>query len=67
MVDYAAYADADHLGNGKVYHTGKPCIEDDCKRPAGTAWSPHWCFACNVERMDRITRNLQAIAGESKD
>lgn len=39
--------------NGPKYHTGKLCIEG-CGRPAGTAWSKHWCFKCNVERMKRI-------------
>lgn len=27
-----------------------------------TYWGP-WCFVCNVERMDRITKSLEALAG----
>ena len=56
-----AYQDRDHRGNNAKYHTGKPCIEKGCDRPAGTAWSPHWCFEHNVERMDRITKSLDDI------
>jgi hypothetical protein len=26
-----------------------------------TAWGP-WCFQCNVERLDRINRNLKEIS-----
>lgn len=60
MSDLPAYKDPDHPGNSPEHHTGKPCIEG-CGRPAGTHWSPHWCFQCNVERMDRINRNLEGI------
>jgi hypothetical protein len=55
------YADPNHEGNGAKYHTGKPCIETGCERPAGTWWSPHWCFEHNVERMDRISASLDDI------
>ncbi len=48
------WADADDPRNGSDQHTGKPCIEKGCDNPAGTAWSPHWCFPCNVERIQRI-------------
>lgn len=47
--------------NGPEHHTGKLCVEG-CGRPAGTAWSPHWCQPCNAERMDRISRNLRRMA-----
>jgi len=46
--------------NAASYHTGKPCIEKGCDLPAGTHWSPLWCQPHNSERMDRITRNLEA-------
>lgn len=61
MSDLPAYKDPDHEGNSKDHHTGKPCVEPRCDRPAGTAWSPYWCFECNVERMDRIDGNLEEI------
>lgn len=35
------YADPDHLGNSPEYHTGEPCVERGCARPAGTVWSPY--------------------------
>lgn len=57
-----SYNNPNHYGNGPYYHTGKACIEPDCKRPAGTMWSPYWCFECNVERIDRISKNLEEIA-----
>jgi len=49
-----AFEDPDHPGNGPKYLTGKFCIEQGCDRPAGTAWSPLWCFEHNVERIRRI-------------
>lgn len=48
------YRDRDYKGNSPEHHTGKPCIEAGCDKPAGTVWSEHWCFEHNVERMDRI-------------
>ena len=53
------YRDPDHVGNSAGHHTGKPCIERGCDKPAGTAWSPIWCFKHNVQRMDRINRQLE--------
>lgn len=52
------YQDPGYEGNGSKYHTGKECIERGCHNPAGTAWSPLWCFECNAKRMDRISGNL---------
>jgi len=49
----AGYDDPKHEGNSEKYHTGKLCI-NGCGRPAGTAWSPHWCFECNVKRIKNI-------------
>jgi len=51
-----AFKDPNHEGNSSRYHTGKPCIEIGCNDPAGTAWSPYWCFKHNLERIDRITQ-----------
>lgn len=56
------YADPKHEGNSERYHTGKRCIEADCKNPAGTMWSPHWCFRHNRERMARLGRSLKDAA-----
>ena len=59
----AGYDDPNDEGNSAKYHTGKPCI-DGCGRPAGTAWSPHWCFECNVARINRVTGQLKGIQGK---
>lgn len=60
------YNDPDAKGNRlKKYRTGKPCIVAGCTEPAGTAWSPLWCFRHNVERIDRITKSLDEILGGS--
>lgn len=48
-----------HEGNSAKYHTGKACIEKGCEQPAGTWWSPLWCFAHNAARMKRITAGLE--------
>ena len=58
MSDLERYEDRSDPGNSSLHHTGELCVED-CGRPAGTAWSPHWCFECNVERMRRIGHNLR--------
>ena len=55
------FEDPDNPGNGEKYHTGKPCITAGCESPAGTAWSPYWCFACNVKRIKRIDGELNDI------
>lgn len=55
------HQDPKHSLNGKRYQTGKLCIESGCSRPAGTAWSPHWCQPCNAKRMDRISESLEQI------
>ena len=56
----SGYDDPNHPGNGPAFRTGKPCI-NVCGRPAGTAWSPHWCFECNVERINRIRAQLEDL------
>ena len=60
------YRDPYHPGNGSEHRTGKPCIEPGCDRPAGTAWSPHWCCECNIARMDRITEQLESLAAPAE-
>ena len=55
------YNDPNNPGNGSKYHTGKSCIEPGCERPAGTAWSPYWCFEHNIERIDRISGQFCAL------
>lgn len=64
MNELPAYADPAHPGNSAEHHTGKPCIEKDCDEPAGTAWSPFWCFGCNVKRMQRIDASLTTMLAE---
>lgn len=59
----AGYNDPHAPGNSPSHHTGKTCIEPGCLRPAGTAWSPHWCMACNVRRIERINAQLAALTG----
>ena len=61
----AGYDDLNHEGNSKKYHTGKSCIEG-CGRPAGTKWSPYWCFECNVKRINRINSQLKQITKTNK-
>jgi hypothetical protein len=55
-----SYDDKDSPGNSSKYHTGKLCIEG-CGRLAGTAWSPHWCFECNVKRIKRIEESFNDL------
>jgi len=58
------YNDKSDPGNGPKYHTGKPCIERGCERPAGTYWSPLWCVECNIERIDRINNRFSEMLKE---
>jgi hypothetical protein len=64
-----AFEDPRNPGNGVEHLTGEVCIERGCDKPAGTAWSPWWCFEHNVERMRRITTRLEGLAstGEVRD
>ncbi|MFC1567337.1 hypothetical protein ACFL3R_00685 [Thermodesulfobacteriota bacterium] len=59
------YQDPHNEGNSPKHLTGHLCIELGCNNLAGTAWSPHWCFDCNVFRMDKITEQLESLV-ESK-
>jgi hypothetical protein len=56
-----AFEDPNHPKNGPKYHTGKACVTEGCKNPAGTFWSPYWCHQHNVERMKRITKSLEGF------
>ena len=57
-----AWEDPNDPRNGPKYHTGKECCEPGCTRPAGTWWSPYWCFQCNAERMSRSDRQINNSA-----
>jgi hypothetical protein len=37
------------------------CVERGCQRPAGTPWTPVWCWVHDEERRDRITAKLEAM------
>lgn len=67
MGDLLPYEDPDHPGNGPEHHTGRQCVEIGCRNPAGTAWSPWWCFRCNVKRMDQIEHDLRALRDKLKE
>lgn len=58
------YQDPNHAGNNARHLSGKVCIEQGCGKAAGTAWSPFWCFACNVKRMDRISASMESMLKE---
>ncbi|MCK9596594.1 hypothetical protein M0R19_05380 [Candidatus Pacearchaeota archaeon] len=60
------YNDPNHVGNSSKYHTGKKCCEEGCNNLAGTAWSPHWCFECNVKRINRIDKQLNDFITDRK-
>ena len=57
-----AFEDPKNPGNGPKYFTGKKCVEPGCDRRAGTAWSKFWCFKHNVQRIKRITKQLERLA-----
>ena len=54
----ARHKDPNDPLNSVQHHTGKPCIERGCTRPAGTAWSPYWCQPCNADRLNHISNVL---------
>jgi len=60
------YEDPKHKGNSAEYHTGELCVEPDCEQPAGTAWSPLWCFVHNAQRIKRISRQLDEFIENRK-
>ena len=59
-----AFEDPDREGNSRKHRSGTVCIEPSCRKTAGTAASPYWCFEHDVERMRRITRELENLANE---
>lgn len=61
MPDMLPCHDQDDPRNGSEYWTGKECIENGCHAPAGTAWSPLWCFDHNSERIRRIDEQFDRI------
>ena len=38
------------------------CVEPGCLNRAGGHWSPYWCPVHDAERVDRIGRQLEAVA-----
>lgn len=59
------FDDPNDPGNAPEHHTGKPCVLCQ-KRPAGTAWSPVFCFECNVARINRINKQFENLLGEDQ-
>lgn len=57
----APWEDPGHPHNSSLHHTGEQCIADNCYEPAGTWWSPYWCFFCNRERIRKININFKEI------
>ena len=55
------FENPEYEGNSSKYHTGKKCIERGCEKPAGTTWSPYWCFEHNVERIKRVDEGFENI------
>lgn len=48
------YRNPDHPKNN-IFTYGADLLCEQCKeQKAGTAWSPYFCFSCNVKRMDLI-------------
>jgi hypothetical protein len=66
MPELQAFEDPENPGNSSKLHTGKLCVEG-CGRPAGTAWSPHWCFECNVARIRKIDARMKDIRDRFKE
>lgn len=52
--------DADD-GYGEKYWTGKECIIEGCTKPAGTGWGPLWCKDHDIERRNRVTRQMEDL------
>lgn len=41
----------------------RKCVEPGCEEQAGTPWTDHWCPRHDEERRDRISANLDRLAG----
>ncbi len=50
--------------NGSEFFSGTACVESGCQNPAGTAWSPHWCWQHNAERMRRLRKQFELLEAE---
>lgn len=61
-----AYRDPDDRGNSTKFHTGTTCIVPECNDPAGTYWSPYWCFNHNVKRINKINDHLASMVEKLK-
>ena len=61
-----AYNDLNDKGNSAKYRTNKKCIEPGCNNFAGTAWSPFWCVACNIKRIDKINKSWHDLMNAVK-
>lgn len=59
--NYKTYWDKNHKFNSSKYHTGKKCIEKGCDKPAGTIWSPYWCYKHNAKRLERVAKQLDIL------
>jgi len=57
------YNDLTAPGNVDARHKrpGKRCLFPGCTAVPGTAWGPYWCVAHNIERIERIDRQLEEI------
>ena len=44
--------------------SGRTCYEQGCEKPAGTTWGPLWCPEHDADRIDRVSRQMQAITAE---
>jgi hypothetical protein len=42
--------------------SGHACAERPCGEPAGTDWSPYFCPAHDVERLDRVSAGFEEIS-----
>lgn len=58
------YEDPNDEGNSSRHHTGRQCVESGCTEPAGTAWSPWWCFKHNVERIRQVDESMKRLEKE---
>ena len=61
------YEDPKYAGNSSAYHTGKECMTEGCINPAGTAWSPYWCFECNAKRIRELDKQFDALGYGDKE
>ena len=41
--------------------SGRACYVKGCPEPAGTRWGPHWCPQHDMERLDRVSGQMQEL------